>query len=167
MSEKIFPIWKTIELGTEPQDADELLQAIEDKGCKVSNLAKDIIRKLAFTVSSEKTKLDLVVVSGLDLGFTRYNVARKNIYKRAISRGLGLCSTEAALQLILQLMLQGKNQLKDEYWAITIAMEPIEGFMGVPCVFHIEYVGNDFHLDIRHVYPNWDPLSRWVFALCK
>ena len=154
-----FPIWKTIELGTGLKTADDFRKAIEASGYKISKWASDILNKQAFTVASEKTELDLVKITGVDLGFTK-NVTRKKIYDRAIKLGLELCPNESGPQL----RLQYKDQPNGEW--LYIAIEPIVVSDGDLNVFLVKRDDDDPWLNAScdSLGDLWGPESMWVFV---
>lgn len=158
---KVFPIWKTIQLGTF-ENVDELCGAIEGVGGKLSKWARDIIGKLAFTISPEKIMLNLVKISVADLGFED-GATLKEIYERAISLGLELVPAEAGPQL----RLQYRDQPAGEW--LRMAMEPIEDSGGDPCVFDVNDGVVDLWLRARCVSPGgvWGPDCVFVFAVRK
>ena len=116
-----FKVWKTLKLHP-GIDADAYRKAIKGKKMRIGDYANDILGKPAFSVVTEKTDVNLVVVSVADLGF-KDGATLKDIYATAKKRGLELCLSEVGPQL----RLQYKDQPKDEW--LVIGMEPItEGF---------------------------------------
>lgn len=113
-----FVVFKTIELGAGPTNADGFCKAFEEAGVRVEDWANDILRKPAFSVATEKMGMDLVIVSVAELGFTD-SAKLKDIYISAKKRGLGLCPPEVGPQL----RLQYKDQPKEE--VLLIGMESI------------------------------------------
>ncbi|MCH8162645.1 MAG: hypothetical protein IIA99_00905, partial [Proteobacteria bacterium] len=96
-----FSVLKTIKLGTGLVTPDDFRRALKDDGFRLSDWSSDILGKPAFTVSSEETEVDLVVVSVSELGF-KDGATRADIYKRAKELGWELCSAEVGPQLRLQ-----------------------------------------------------------------
>jgi hypothetical protein len=78
-----FPVWKTIKLGTRPKTADEFRRAIKDHEMGIGDWANDILKKPEFRVTEKETEIDLVLVTGAELGFEN-RTARQNIYRRAL-----------------------------------------------------------------------------------
>ena len=128
-----FPTWKTVTLGTY-EDVESLKNGLERRGFKVGSGVNDTITKstkLPFRVAEEKTKVNLVNVSVGELGFTKVTPLR-DIYARAIQRGLSLCPAEVGPQL----RLQYANQPVGEW--LHIAMEAIINPCGcIPFIFLI------------------------------
>lgn len=156
-----FPTWKTIKLGT-LKNVGAIRKALKEQGYSVGDLASDILGKPAFTVSPTETQLDLVVVSGRDLGF-KNSVTCKEIYDRALEQGLALCPNEVGPQLRLQYAEQPQGE-----W-LLVAMEPITDSDGGLRVFDVEC-----HSGGRWLYGSlgepgsvWDADRRWVFVRRK
>ena len=155
-----WKVWKTIQLGTH-KDASTLLGAMKNEGLKVSDYSKDIMGKPDFTVASEQTNIQLVLVSVAELGYPK-GARRDAIYKRAIQFGLSFVPAEVGPQL----RRQNKGQSKGE-WHLT-AMEPItdsDGCLGVFGVEH-DHLGG-LWLSTNDGSPGrfWDGCVVWVFAL--
>ncbi|MFZ2832027.1 MAG: hypothetical protein WAZ40_02645 [Minisyncoccia bacterium] len=126
-SERNFPIWKTIRLGTGLKTPDDFRAAIKAAGMYIGDWGNDILGKPAFTVSPEETEVDLVVVSNADLGF-KDGTKLEDTYARALELGLELCPNEVGPQLRLQYTDQPNGE-----W-LLVAMEPIidsDGFRGL------------------------------------
>jgi len=155
-----FEVWKTIEIGTGLQNADAFCYALKDNGCRISDWAKDIMKKPAFAVSPEKVELNLVKVSVVELGFSS-DATREEIYERAISMGLKLVPVEAGPQLRLQYPEQPYGE-----W-LFMAMEPIKDSDGALGVFDVKRGDDALWLGTRDDYPDrvWD--SGCVFVFCK
>lgn len=154
-------VFKTIKLGTNGlKTADDFRKAIKDKGMRIGDYADDILGKPAFTVATEETEIDLVVVSVAELGF-KNGATREQIYIRAKELGLDTCSAEVGPQL----RLQYKNQPMSEW--LLIAMEPITASVGDLEVFCVYRDGIDFWLysDFDDPALVWGPDDRWVFVL--
>ena len=94
----VFPIWKTIQLGTY-RSAKELLEAFEAGGYRVSSWASDILNRVV--VSTALTTIDLVVVSVAELGF-KDGATFKQICECAFKLGFEFCPVEVGVQLRLQ-----------------------------------------------------------------
>lgn len=161
-NQRNFSVWKTIQLGTGIKDADEFRLSLKNGRFKISNWANDIMGKPAFTVASEKSELDLVIVSAAELGFPDC-ATRKEIYESAYSLGLDRCPPEAGPQLRRQYLYQPSGE-----W-LLMAMEPIKDSDGDLRVFIIEHTGAGLWLRANHGRPGhvWNPVNRWVFALRK
>lgn len=154
-----FPVWKTIQLGRH-QDVDGYRKAFKAAGMKISNWGNDILGKT--TLSPELVDLDLIQVSGKDLGFTR-QTRRDEIYRRALEMGLELCPPEAGPALREQYPEQPKGD-----WHL-IAMEPIADSDGNLGVFSVERNGGRRWLNAHDGPPDdeWSPESVWIFSRSK
>ncbi|MFA4936666.1 MAG: hypothetical protein WC575_00010 [Patescibacteria group bacterium] len=95
-----FPVWKTIKLGTYKSIKD-LQEASGKAGYNIVGLAIDLLKQPAFAISLIETNLDLVVVSGRELGLPKITTHQK-IYERAFKQRLSLCPNEVGPQLRLQ-----------------------------------------------------------------
>ena len=105
----IFPVWKTIKLGTGLKTADDFRQALKASGFEIGNWANDILGKPAFTAAAKETEVELVRVSVAERGF-KNGATRKDIYQRAQELGLELCPNEVGPQLRLQYKDQPYNE---------------------------------------------------------
>ena len=118
LTERMFKTWKTVKLGTGLKTADDFRKALTNAGCNIGSWANDILGKPVFSVSSEETEVELVVVSVAELGF-KNGATRKDIYKRAEELGFALCPSEVGPQLRLRY-----NDQPNGEW-LLIGMEPI------------------------------------------
>ncbi len=161
-SKKVFPIWKTIKLGTGLKTADDFREAIKDRGMKIGDGANDILGKPQFTVVTKETELDLVVISVAELGF-KSGATREQIYARAKEFGLDLCPAEVGPQLRLQYQDQ-----PDGEW-LVIAMEPIIASVGDLELFSVKRYDSDLWLRGVYDYPAsvWYAAHRFVFSRRK
>jgi hypothetical protein len=112
------PTWKTITLGTH-DSAKALVEALRAAGCRVGDLASEVVERPEFSVRKSRTEVDLVVVSVADLGFGEAGAPRAEIYKRAERLGLVLSPAEIAPQLRLQYADQPLGEF------LHIAVEPM------------------------------------------
>ncbi|HCR41789.1 TPA: hypothetical protein DIV45_00210 [Patescibacteria group bacterium] len=153
------PIWKPIKLGTGLKNRNDFVNAIEKAGGRVRDWAKDLLGRPGFTVSSELTEVNLVIVTGSDLGFTKA-MPRKDIYEKALSLGYKLCPPEVGPQLRLQYMDQPKGE-----W-LLVAMEPIVDSRDGPCLFDVEHDDDGLWLICYCDCPDdvWVAGGRWVFV---
>ena len=156
----VFPVWKTIKLGTDLKLADDFRKALKANGHRISDWGSDILGKPAFTVATKETEIDLAVVSNADLGFKEGDCL-KNTHKRALELGLVLCPNEVGPQL----RLQYANQPIDEW--LLVAMDPIKDSDGVLRLFNVERDGYGSWLYgfIGHSDYFWHGFDRFVFAL--
>lgn len=112
-----FPLWKTIMLGTH-DSAGGLREALNTAGFGVGDLAREALNRLVLT-ARPSTRLDLVVVSGFEIGLTAANASLAEICSRAAALGLMLCPAEVAPQL----RLQYPDQPAGEF--LRVAMAPV------------------------------------------
>jgi len=159
---RLTPTFRTIKLGTGLKTADDFRDALKKDGYRIGNWANDIIGKPAFTASETETEVDLVVLTVAELGF-KDGATRKDIYDRALERGLELCPSEVGPQL----RLQYKDQPKGEW--LVIAMEPITFADGDLYVFLVAYDRDEqwlraYYGDPAHV---WYAGNRFVFVRRK
>ncbi len=137
------PLWKTINIGTFRSviDLREALEASECGAatpinstnlaraatvpCKLGDSANEILGRPGFELSGTPSEIELVLVSGKDLGFRPGSEpALSEIYERAESLGFALCPPEAGPQL----RLQYTNQKIGEF--LPIAMRAIQNYAG-------------------------------------
>jgi len=152
-------VWKTIKLGVGLKTVDAFRSDLRVYGFRISDWARDILGKPAFSAADKETELDLVVVSVAELGF-KDGATRKDTYKRAQDIGLELCPAEVGPQLRLQYADQPMNE-----W-LRIGMEPITGSDGDLSVFDVGHVGSGLWLIANVGFPGrfWHADSRWVFV---
>ena len=124
--------------------------------------ANDILGKPAFTVATEETELDLVVVSVAELGF-KNGATREQIYSRAEERGLDHCPAEVGPQLRLQYADQPKGE-----W-LVVGMEPITDSGGDLELFGVERGDSGLWLSSCFDDPGgvWSSDDRFAFSLRK
>ena len=159
-----FKIWKTIKLRA-GMDATAYCKAIKgkkvgDSEMRIGNYANDILEKPKFTVVTEETELDLIVLSVKELtGKTRASL--KEIFSCAKTNGLHLCPNQAGPEL----RLQYEDQPKGEW--LVIGMEPISGSVGGLRLFGVAYDGRVLWLYTDFGSPDlvWDDNDRFVFVL--
>ena len=122
------PVWKTIQLGT-VENKSALLAALDAAWCGIGNAAQDIFARPGFTLSRSKTKLDLVVVSVVELGLSEETSSLENIYSRAHGLGLALAPADTGPQLRLQYFDQPVGEF------LYVGMEPIKAKRGDANIF--------------------------------
>jgi len=159
---------KTIKLGLLRPDAYRT--AIRCCGCEISDWANDImlhkmqINKPAFTAVAEKQSVDveLELVTVAELGFV-HSAKLHNIYARAQSMGLELCSAEVGPALRLAYLDQQPNE-----W-LWIGMDPIIATFGGQRVFGVGCCGGDRWLGTNWGNSDsiWHGCRRWVFVRRK
>lgn len=159
---KVWKTWKTIQLGTSLQTADDFRKAVKSAGMKIGDWANDILGKPAFTATESVMEVELVVASVAELGF-KDGATRKDIYVRAQELGLDLCPPEVGPQLRLQYTDQPKGE-----W-LVIAMEPITDSDGSLNLFYVEHAGGGRWLHASLGYPDdfWSGGHRFVFLRRK
>lgn len=159
---KVWKTWKTIQIGTGLQTADDFRKAVKLASMKIGDWANDILGKPAFTATESVTELELVVASVAELGFNG-GATRKDIYVRAQELGLDLCPPEVGPQLRLQYMDQPKGE-----W-LVIAMEPIAVSDGNLDLFYVGHVDGGRWLDANSGRPGrfWGGRDRFVFLRRK
>ena len=156
---KALATWRKLTIGSH-KSVEALVKAIEAKGLKVGDWARDISKKV--TLAKEVSEVELVNVSVAELGF-KNGATRKDIYDRAISLGLSLCPPEVGMQLRLQYDDQPKGE-----W-LLIGMEPITDSGGDLYVFYVARDDGGRWLFTSHGDPAsvWDAGDRWVFLRSK
>ncbi len=162
-----FKVWKTIELGTGLKTAKDFRLALKDGKFRIDNFVSKILGTPAFTVATEKTKIDLVKVTVAELGFKK-DIGGDQIYRRAQELGLELCSSEVGPQLRLQYPDQPCGCGKYDGDTIFVGMEtitlPIPGCH--PLIFEVYHNDLGMWLVIKSNHPTniWSPDSQWVFC---
>jgi len=152
-----FNSWRPLTLGLH-KTADLYREALTQAGFKISDWTRDILGKPQFTVATEETEVNLVVVSVADLGFPK-GATRAQIYTRAKQLGLKLCPPEVGPALRLQYSDQPQGE-----W-LLIAMEPISGPDGSPYVFCVGHGDSGRWLRESGGFPRgcWNADCCWVF----
>ncbi len=102
-------VWMTITLGLY-HNVDALLEALTSQDCCISHDAEWTMRQANFIVSSEISKVDLVLASARQLGLRR-DSHYGNIFDCGIGRGLQPCSAEIAPQLRRQYVNQPEGEI--------------------------------------------------------
>ncbi len=124
------PVWKTIAIGTFP-DPLALVGALDTERCAIGDLAREILARPAFGVSSKKMNVELFAMSAAELGFKTDVVTLAKVYARAQELGFGLAPAEIAPQL----RLQYPDQPTGEF--LIIGMEPIKTWKGAPVILNV------------------------------
>ena len=154
-------IWKTIKIGTGLL-LSGFVRAFRRADCIVSNCAKDILSKPAFTVSQKEQEVKLVKLTVRESGF-KEGATTKEIYERAQELGLKLCPAEVGPQLRLQYLDQPKGE------RLGVAMKPILDSGGDLLVFDVEHdvVGRYLRCDYGDPDDYWLAGNSWVFVSSK
>jgi hypothetical protein len=115
-----IPIWKTITLG-EYRTVNALRSAIENSPCPIglSDSVDEAIGRPNFPFTTAKRELDLVVVSGTDLGFSEDGASLLDVYNRALAIGLELCPPDLGPALRLNYLDQSRGEF------LHVAMRPV------------------------------------------
>lgn len=142
--------------------AQELERELEQKGFKIYDYARDMLRSKDFTTQKNPETIDLVRLKVRDLGFTDY-VTTDQLYARAQELGLELCPAEVGPHQRLEDVDQ---PMEDHY---RIAMKQIADRNGDPSVFYLErrLDGLWLYYDIAYPTHMWNPNDEFVFRLRK
>jgi len=119
-------VWKTITLG-QFANTFALRNALDAAGCGIGDLAAQILARPAFVLSPAKVDVDLVVVSGADLG-TPTEPSLADVYALAQAHGLALAPAEVGPQLRLQYLDQPVGEF------LHVGMSPINTWSGEPVI---------------------------------
>lgn len=153
-----FRIWKTITIGTFPT-VSAFKKALFNSGFRIGSWANDVLESSNFTLAPQKRNIDLVRVTPKDLGFPE-GAYRMDIYRQALTLGLGLCPLEIGPQLRLQYIDQPKLE------SLQIGMEPQLDSVGHESEFRVVHGGDDFlWLVGDHKHPNdfWKSGEYFIF----
>jgi len=155
-----FKVFKVLKLGTGLKNANAFRKAIDDKGMRIGKYANNILDRPQFTMATEETEVNLVVVSVAELGF-KDGAWLRDIYARAKKLGLELCPNEVGPQLRLRYV----EQPRDEW--LLIGMEVIVDLSGNLCLFGVGRSGAVLWIDGYHGSPDnfWNSDGRFVFVL--
>lgn len=131
-----LPVWKTITLG-QHKSPSEYRKAIEASGMRLGPGVKELFEHHGFTCADEVGRVDLVLLTAAQLGFTKSNkeVGYDNapqlvqIYRKARDLGLALCPAEVgpALRLVFR--------HQQPFTSINIAMNPFTNAGKSPASF--------------------------------
>lgn len=151
-----FTTWKTVRIGTSPDEA-ALKRELKGAGCKVGGYASDLMTKIV--IATQPQDVELVRVTGLDLGFEKAATLR-DILAKGQALGLKKCVPEVGPQLrkVYEDQPQGE-------W-LWVAMDPVTGSDGGPRVFYV--YGHSGKLWLDAYYCNldgqFDPVVMFVFS---
>ena len=129
-----LPVWKTVTLGLD-RGVDAVRNALDKARIAIGDTADEVLGRPAFTFSSARRELDLVLVSVARLGLGAHGATLADIHARALALGLELCPAEVGPQL----RLQYRNQPVGEY--LHIAMQPQRTYHGAPIDFSLANSG--------------------------
>jgi hypothetical protein len=154
--ECLFVTWRTVALGN-LESSQDLIRDLRARGCRINNLAGDILQSIA--VAPSETAIELVNVSVADLGF-KEGATRKQVYTTAKNFGLSLVPAEVGPQLRLQYMEQQPNE-----W-LAIGTDPIADLASDFALLHLTRYRDSQWLCGEHDRANeiWQPEKRWVFS---
>lgn len=156
-----WPVWRGLEIGCVA--SKQLLDDLKRDGCQVSEWARNIIGKPAFTTLRTLTTIELVRIKVRDLGFTEEPTTTE-LFARAKKCGLDLCLAEVGPHL----RLVDKDQPRGTwYW---IAMKPITDSDGSLIVFYVRRGGDGGRwllTNIAHPKYHWLLDYAIVFVLRK
>ncbi len=143
----------TITLGLFKTD-EEYCAALEKEGFGIGKQARYVMSPAYFWPSTDPVSLDLVTVTGAELGFEE-RVTYEEICQRAISCGLQLCPAEVGPAL----RLSQRNQKEDD--GMLIGMELLCGY-----VFDVthEYDGQRLTLAQGRENATFPNTLVWVFV---
>ncbi|MFA6552749.1 MAG: hypothetical protein WCT19_04615 [Candidatus Paceibacterota bacterium] len=148
----MFPIYKSIKLGTGLYTPSHFREALEIAGCKNSEWSTLTMDQNEFHILSQKLEIDLVNVSPEDLGLLPRGendpLRNRHIYEKGLELGLELCPAEVGPQLRLQYLDQPEGEL------LLIAMKPIYVCSrGRYRAFVVGKIANDNLLDCYNGHP--------------
>ena len=124
IDKKDFAADFTITLGTHRSGA-ALLEALIAEKCSVSRWSRQVLENPNFPVAVEDVTIDIVVVSMLEMGFAKGELATLDtIYERAKQMGLEICPIETAAQLRLQFRDQPDYTTEERLGEFFVASEP-------------------------------------------
>jgi hypothetical protein len=155
-----FEAWKTIAVGTY-RSPIALHDALIERGIDIGDLAGQMLRLPAFTLSSAPAHIDLALIAVRQLmpGSDRATFAA--VHAHAIEAGFDLCPAEAGPQLRLQYL----EQRLGEY--LVIGMKPLPTANGSDACFVVGNGGAGLIIVGRSADPDTmvASRSRFVFAL--
>jgi len=152
-----FPVFKTVTLGVH-DSVKAYRKALNEAGFRISDWASDILNKIK--LSQNQVQLDLIRISGADLGF-KEAVRYDQICAKAKELGLELCPAEVGPALRLAYPDQPYGD-----W-LRIAMESISDSGGYLWIFGVFRGDVDRWLGAGYGGPDglWGPGDVWVFVL--
>ncbi len=155
----VFPVWKTIKLGTGLKSADEFRGALESNGFRIGDLANDILGRPAFIAATKEIEVDLYVLTAAELTGKSKGGTTVEIFAGAARLGFQMCPAEVGPQL----RLQYKDQPEREQ--LFIGMESVADSFRYLHVFLVEHDDSSLWLSGDGGDPGtfWDGHDRWVF----
>jgi hypothetical protein len=143
-------------------EARSLRNAVEAAGCIITQGANDIILGRNFSISQQHPDLEIVEVSGAELGFTK-PVTRSQIYLRATKLSFGLCTLPLEAGPLIAITY---TQIETDQGRF-VATEPFADDRSAPNLFIIGRAPNeDRKLLTYYAYGNkvYDPANLWLFG---
>lgn len=161
-STRDFPVWRTVKLGARTTSA-AFLTALTEQGCRVSDYARDILGKPAFTVNETETEVELCVATTAELTGKEQGGTTAEVFTGIRRIGGKLCPHAVGPEL----RMQYKDQPMGEW--LLVAMEPISDSDGTPYVWYLvrREVGLWLYADRGSPESFWHGLNRWVFTRSK
>ena len=138
-------------LSADCRSGKEYLEALQEKGYRVSKYAEDILNQLT-DIPEEQVRLKKVTVE--DLGFSS-RATLKEILAVAEKKGLKLCPPWVGPQYRMQCN-------DDEY--TMIGMEPMINSVADRYIFYVFRSNSDRWLDSRHTSGRWGPDDEFLFV---
>jgi len=117
------PVWKTITLGRYT-GTFALFAALDAADIHVGEAAEEILHRPAFTLTRDRSDVQLVRLSAAQLGFGPHGATIAEITERAQQLGFELCPAEVAPLLRLHYADQPVGQF------LHVAMRPIATYAG-------------------------------------
>lgn len=114
--EPSLQIWRTVKVGVGPSTISGFVKSLRAR--KIVDAYH--VQSEDFQISENEVELDLVKVSGADLGFS-YRGATCDIFARVQKLGLQLCPKDVAPQILLQMT---DEELQEEGGGL-VASEPV------------------------------------------
>ena len=138
----------------------DILKLFDDRKIRISSYAQDLIDQIDPVKFTDRDPMQLIWVSGRDLGITK-SARYRQFVEAGQAKGYNLVSPEVGLYLRLQDINQPLN---DWYW---MAMEPMTDRCDNPSVFGLAHYGDGFWLNAPWARPDdlWSPGLRLVFSL--
>ncbi|PPQ18616.1 hypothetical protein CV770_14470 [Bradyrhizobium sp. AC87j1] len=129
-SERDIATWKSITIGTFAGSL-KLRNAMDSMRCSVGSQAGEILARPSFITASQKTDMELALVSPTQLGFTSDRVTLADLYSRARKLGFELAPAEVGPQLRIQYFDQPVGEF------LIIGMEAIMTWSGDPIILNV------------------------------
>ena len=163
MIDTLFPVLKTIKVGTGSKTADEIRTALTDAGCKINDWANDILGKPAFTVASQEADVDLIALTTAQLTDKKEGGTTMEVFAGAARFGLDKCAPDDGPQFRRQYLDQ---PLGERLW---MGMEPIRISYGFLSVFLVarNVAGLWLSADCAVPGSHWNGDDLWVFRRRK